>query len=38
MINEEKQLKIEEIIEVISDLILNTSIKKFNEKDGEKNV
>lgn len=38
MTKEERQVRIEEIIEMLSDLILNIGIRKLNEKDGDKHV
>lgn len=38
MTKEDREVRIEEIIEMLSDLILNVGIRKLNEKDGDKNV
>lgn len=38
MTKEDREVRIEEIIEMLSNLILNAGIRKFNEKDRDKNV
>lgn len=38
MTKEDREVRIEEIIEMLSDLILNVGIRKLNEKDGDKYV
>lgn len=38
MTKEDREVRIEEIIEMLSDLILNVGIRKLNEKDGDKHV
>lgn len=38
MENKREQATISEIIEVISEIILKASVKKFDSKDGDKNV